>query len=212
MAKIFEDTGVGSERRKNHHELKISPRREVRQMDILVRGILLSLLTVLDNVAALEEDILQHFAPLRAAAEQELEIHSEVLELLVLSISHDGARFPVLFQRQTLLIPGNRLRLLDERGNHTRERTGLRGKLARGLMVLLESHRNLLSARVTAALKKGGRSWTQTIHRTRERNRLPNVMDSADPTHGSLEAQAKPRVDEGTVLSQIQIPVVSVDR
>src|SRR5439155_22383283 len=116
MAKIFEDTGVGSERRKNHHELKISPRREIRQMDILVRGILLSLLTVLDNVATLEEDILHHFAPLRAATEQDLEIHSELLELIVISISHDGAGFTILFQRQTLLISGNRLRLLDDRG------------------------------------------------------------------------------------------------
>src|SRR6266516_1937887 len=106
MAQEFEDTGVGSERRKNHHELKISPRRENRQIDILVCSILLSFLTVLDDVAALEENILQNLAPLRAAAEQELEIHSEMLELLVLSISHDGARFPVLFQRQTLLIPG----------------------------------------------------------------------------------------------------------
>ena len=79
MAKIFEDTGVGSERRKNHHELKISPRREIRQFDILVRSILLSFLTMLNDIAALEEDILQHLAPLRGTAEQELEIHPEML-------------------------------------------------------------------------------------------------------------------------------------
>src|SRR5882672_5226330 len=59
---------------------------------------------------------------------------------------------------------------------------------------------------------RGPSLWTQTIHSTRKSNRLANVVDSANPTHGSLEAEAETSVNERAVLPQIQIPVVSLDR
>ena len=43
-------------------------------------------------------------------------------------------------------------------------------------------------------------------------NRLANVGNAADPGYGALDAEPETRVDEGPVLSQIQVPVVSLDR
>src|SRR5207244_3499407 len=58
----------------------------------------------------------------------------------------------------------------------------------------------------------GKKSWTQPIHRARERDRFPDVMYSTDPANGSLETQAESCVNEGPVFSQVEVPVVRFDR
>jgi hypothetical protein len=54
------------------------------------------------------------------AAQQKLEVHAEVLELLGLRVLHDCAGFGILLDGQTLLIPVNRLGLLNQREDHAR--------------------------------------------------------------------------------------------
>src|SRR3954462_10322618 len=63
------------------------------------------LIAMLDDVAGFEQDASQQLAPLLVSAQQELEVHTEVLELLMLRVAHDGSRLPVLLQRKTLLVP-----------------------------------------------------------------------------------------------------------
>ena len=105
------------------------------------RGLLLGLLAVLDDVAGLEEDPLGDLAPDRRAAQQELEVHAEVLELLALRVAHDRPRLGVRLDRQALLVPADRLGLLGQRGAQTGERARLGRELFRRLVVLVESHR-----------------------------------------------------------------------
>jgi hypothetical protein len=95
---------------------------------------------VLDDVALREEDILEHGAPLVVAPREELEVHGEVFELLLLGVLHDRPGLWILLERETLLIPANSLRFLDERGADTGERPHLLGQLAGGFVVLLERH------------------------------------------------------------------------
>jgi hypothetical protein len=47
-------------------------------------------------------------------AQQELEIHPEVLELLVACVFHDLLRIHVLLEGDTLLIPADRFGLLSQ--------------------------------------------------------------------------------------------------
>src|SRR4051812_5804241 len=47
-----------------------------------LEGLLLGLLTVLDDVARLEQDALRDLAPRRRPAQKELQVHAEVLVLL----------------------------------------------------------------------------------------------------------------------------------
>src|SRR3954469_10211587 len=54
-------------------------------------GGLFGLLALFDDVAVGEQHLLHRRLPLRRAAEQELEVHSEVLELLLLRVLHDRA-------------------------------------------------------------------------------------------------------------------------
>src|SRR5205823_12243240 len=73
----------------------------------VVARVLLRLLAVLDDVALSEQDLAQDRAPRRCAAEQELEVHAEVLELLLLRVAHDRARRLVLLERDALLVPAD---------------------------------------------------------------------------------------------------------
>ena len=52
----------------------------------------LGLLAVLDDVTGLEEHALGDLAPDRRAAQEKLEVHAEVLELLALGVAHDRLR------------------------------------------------------------------------------------------------------------------------
>ena len=61
---------------------------------------------------SLNRIVLQRDAPLRRAPQQELEVHAEVLELLGLSVLHDRLRLSVRLERDPLLVPADRLRLL----------------------------------------------------------------------------------------------------
>src|SRR5439155_9711491 len=106
----------------------------------LLAGLVLRLLAVLDDVAGLEEDALDDLAEDRLAAEQELEVHAEVLELLLLRVLHDRARLAVALDREPLLVPADRLGLLDQRRADARESARLLGQLARRLVVLVERH------------------------------------------------------------------------
>src|SRR6478609_7914311 len=72
------------------------------------------LVAELHDVALREEDALQHLAPLRLLAEEELEIHPEVFHLLVLGVLHDRLRLAILLEREALLVPPDRFGLLDQ--------------------------------------------------------------------------------------------------
>ena len=101
-------------------------------------------LTVLDDVSRLEEDLLEGDVPLLVAADEELQIHSEVLELLLLRVLHDRARLCILLECEALLVPADRLRLFDQGSAHASKRPGLIRQLGRRFVVLLESHLSLL--------------------------------------------------------------------
>src|SRR5207302_7543055 len=93
------------------------PRAWARLVRLAARGRLgLGLLSVLDDVTRLKEDTLRDLPPARRAAQQKLEIHAEVLELLALGVPHDRERLAVALDRQALLIPADRVSLLGERG------------------------------------------------------------------------------------------------
>ena len=62
-------------------------------------------LAVLDDVALDEQHAAGDLAPLRRAAQQELEVHREVLELLALRVGHDRARLVVGLDGETLSSP-----------------------------------------------------------------------------------------------------------
>ena len=94
----------------------------------------------LDDVAFGEQDRLQCDAPLRRSAQQELEVHAEVLELLGLSVLHDRLRLSVGLERDPLLVPADRLGLLGQRRDHPSERPRLGAQLLGRLVVLVEAH------------------------------------------------------------------------
>ena len=107
-------------------------------------GLLLCLLAVLDDVAVLEENPERDLAPERGTAQQELQIHAEVLELLPLGIAHDRPRLGVRLDRHALLVPADRLGLLGQRRAQPREGPGLAGQLRCGLVVLVETHGGIM--------------------------------------------------------------------
>src|SRR4051794_29106752 len=57
--------------------------------------VLFCLLAVLDDIALFEEDILQSNAPPGLMSQEEFQVHSEVLELLLLGVLHNGASLAV---------------------------------------------------------------------------------------------------------------------
>ena len=68
------------------------------------------------------------------APQQELQIHGEVLELLALGVAHDRPRLAIGLDRNPLLVPTDRLRLLGQRrrggrrsGSHPRAPMPARG-------------------------------------------------------------------------------------
>src|SRR6476661_9354697 len=113
-----------------------SPRRRPTSVDVL-----LGLFAERHDVANGKQNPFQLATPVSLVTEQEFKIHSEVLEFLLLRILHDRLRRTVLLDRDALLVPANRLRLLDERGNHARERPRRGRQLGRRLVVLIEAHR-----------------------------------------------------------------------
>jgi len=117
-------------------------------------GLLLGLLAVLDDVALLKEDSLGDLPPQRRAAEQELEVHAEMLELLALGVAHDCAGLAVGLDGHSLLVPADRLGLLGQRCAEAGEGPGLVGKLCGGLVVLVESHALILSRARPLALAR----------------------------------------------------------
>src|SRR5207248_1240605 len=110
-------------------------------MTVESSALLVRLLPMLDDIAGLEQNVLENRSPLRRLAEQEFEIHPKVLELFLLRIAHDGARRFVLLDRDALLVPADRLRLFGEWSNHASKRSCRGGKLVRRLVILVESHR-----------------------------------------------------------------------
>src|SRR2546421_2191690 len=100
----------------------------------------LRLLAALDDVALGEENRLQRNPPFRRSADQELEIHAEMLELLALGVGHDRLRLRVGLERHPLLVPAAGLRLFGQRRDHPGERACLRVQLAGRFVVLVETH------------------------------------------------------------------------
>jgi hypothetical protein len=123
----------------------------VDRLDVVLG--LFGLLAQLDNVAVLEQHALTGDAPLRRAPEQELEVHREVLELLLLRVRHDRLGVVVLLDVHALFVPVDRLGFLDQRLDHAREGPRLLRQLLRRLVVLVEAHdsRSLLCFQLTAA-------------------------------------------------------------
>src|SRR4051794_10700255 len=101
---------------------------------------LLGFVAMLDDVARLEQNAFECVAPLRFLAQQKLEVHAKMLHLLVLRVAHDRERVFVFLDREALLVPTDRLRLLDERGDHACEGASLFGQLVRRLVILVEAH------------------------------------------------------------------------
>src|SRR5581483_5901594 len=76
--------------------------------------------------------------------QEELEVHREVLELLLLGVRHDRPGVGVLLDVEPLLVPVDRLGLLDQGLDHPREGPRLRRELFRWLVVGVEAHRRIL--------------------------------------------------------------------
>ena len=134
---------------------------------VVVRG-LLGRLAVRDDVALLEQDPPRDLAPLRLLAQQELEVHAEVLELLADRVGHDRARGRVRLDRQPLLVPADRLGLLGQRGAEAGEGARLGRQLVGWLVVLVESH----GGRCTSAR---ARAHGQVARRARGRGRARSL-------------------------------------
>src|SRR5579883_2128668 len=98
---------------------------------------LFALLAELDDIAVLEQYLLQRGVPFGLLAQQEGQVHAEVLELFLLRIGHDRAGRLVFLDREALLIPVYGLGLFRERGDHAREGACLLRQLIGRLMVLI---------------------------------------------------------------------------
>src|SRR5919112_506916 len=108
----------------------------VSSLGILIAR-LLRLVAELHDVARREQDALEHLAPLRLLAQEELEVHPEVLHLLVLRVLHVRARLTVLLDREPLLVPADRLCFLHQRRDHAGEGARFRGKLFGRFVILV---------------------------------------------------------------------------
>ena len=95
------------------------------------------LLGELDDVAFLEEDLLERDVPLLLAAGEEREVHREVQELLPLRVLHDPAGLLVVSTRHALLVPADRLGFLLKRGDDAGKRARLVAELVGRLVVLV---------------------------------------------------------------------------
>src|SRR4051812_6842867 len=71
-------------------------------------------------------------------------------------------------------------------------------------MITSEFPRNEMQRAATA-------SRAQPVHGARERDRFADVMDSADPADGALQAESESGVYEGAVFPEIEVPVVRLD-
>ena len=116
-----------------------------RVMREILLGAVFGFFTVLHNVAGLEEDPLQHLPPDRFLAEQKLQVHSEVFELLLLSVLHNRLRFGVFLNRDSLLIPTDGFGFFDDRSDHSGERAYFFREFGRWLVVLIKSHRSMVA-------------------------------------------------------------------
>src|SRR4030095_9108642 len=108
---------------------------------------------VLDDVALLEEDLLQGEAPFLLAPGEELQVHREVEELLALGVLHDRLRGRILLQREALRVPADRLCFLLQRRDQAGEGSSFLAKLFRGLVVLIGGHGRTLRTRGAAAVR-----------------------------------------------------------
>jgi len=95
---------------------------------------------VLDDVAFFEEDVFEHDTPFRLASRQELQRHGEVLELLLLRIRHDRPGLRIAFERESLLVPTDRLSLLLEGCDDSRKGPDLLAQLSGWFVVLVGRH------------------------------------------------------------------------
>src|SRR5256885_16693685 len=118
---------------------RVLPIVSVRGEDLAVLGVL-RLFAGLDDVALGEEDLLQGDPPVRRPADQELEVHPEVLELLALRVRHDRLRLGIGLECHPLLVPADRLRLFGHRRDHPGERAPLGAQFFCRFVVLVETH------------------------------------------------------------------------
>src|SRR5216684_3782197 len=95
---------------------------------------------MLDDVAFLEEDVFEHDTPFRLASRQELQRHREVLELLLLCVRHDRPGLSIAFERESLLVPADRLSLLLEGRDDSCKGPDLLAQLSGWFVVLVGRH------------------------------------------------------------------------
>jgi hypothetical protein len=163
----------------------------------------LGLLAVLDNVAWLKEDASRDLAPVGRSPEQELEVHAEMLELLSLGVAHDRDSLRIVLDREALLVPADRLGLLGQRGAKAGERARRGGELVGWLVVLVESHRNLL--RSTGRARSAAAS--APVRRSRRRRREQRRVFGRLTRFGGVAGDGKLELYLGLVRDRV-LPVV----
>src|SRR6185369_3464264 len=115
------------------------PRLRARRRAESVDGFL-GLLAALDDIAGAEQNGLELLLPVGGPAQQEFQVHAEVLEFFLERVLHDCLGLLVLLQRDALGVPADRLRLLDQRRDHAGIGAGFVGKLLRRLVILFGGH------------------------------------------------------------------------
>lgn len=91
---------------------------------LLILG-LFGFFPVFYDVDVLVENALRCDPSPRFLPQQELQVHAEVLKLLLLGVLHDRPRASVLLDRNKLLAPISRLGFFHQRGDYPRKRLRL---------------------------------------------------------------------------------------
>src|ERR1035437_11010104 len=79
------------------------------------------------DIAGREQNLLEDVPPVLFLAQQEFQRHSEMLEFFFLRTRHDGAGGLVLFERHTVLVPADALRVFLARSHPAGYGANLRG-------------------------------------------------------------------------------------
>ncbi|MER8919808.1 hypothetical protein NKI10_07835 [Mesorhizobium sp. M0802] len=169
----------------------------------------------LDDVAGGEQDFLQFRAPVFLLAQQEFQIHAEMLELLALRVLHDRLGLRVFLDRHALFVPADRLGLFDQRGDHAGKGPHLLRQFFRWLVILIETHLSLLGpgldrpSQATLGLACNGSGWKMVPERVRHglsRNYHLRVLDRSSVGAASSIAAASSSGRSGPFRHKEVIP------
>src|SRR4029453_8515358 len=107
-----------------------------------------------------------------------------VLELFLLGVLHDRPRLRILLESEALLVPVDRLGLLDERDADPSEGAYLFGKLVGRLVILLERH--------SAILPRGALGKTRTRYPLASERHRRNTLSAGLADDGPDPALGRP--------------------